>query len=218
MTRPAKIRKEALVLSVAILGAAAILRAPVAHAEGPAPIKVAVVDIQRAAFETEDGLRAQATLKKYSERRNLELGMRQDDLERKRADIEKQSKVMSKESLARALEDWQKQAGELQAVYMDYSRDMQKKQQDVAAPILGKLSGLVRKISLRDNLDVVFDRQATPYARPELDITDQIIVMYNAGEAGPAEPAKSGAPATSGAPPAAPAPPASSSAAPSPKK
>lgn len=220
MTRPAKIRKEALVLSVAILGAAAILRAPSAHAEGPAPIKVAVVDIQRAAFETEDGLRAQATLKKYSERRNMELGMRQDDLERKRADIEKQAKVMSKESLARALEDWQKQAGELQAVYMDYSRDMQKKQQDVAAPILGKLQGLVRKIALRDNVDVVFDRQATPYARPELDITDQIIVMYNAGEAAPAEPAKSGAPASSAAPPAAPppAPAASGAPAPSPKK
>ena len=36
-----------------------------------------------------------------------------------------------------------------------------------------------------------FDRQATPYARPELDITDQIIVMYNAGEAAAAEPAVS---------------------------
>lgn len=204
MARSPKLRKEALVLSVAILAAAAVLRAPAAHAEGAAPLKVAVVDIQRAAFETEDGLRAQATLKKYSERRNMELGMRQDDLERKRADIEKQSKVMSKESLARALEDWQKQAGELQAVYMDYSRDMQKKQQDVAAPILGKLGGLVRKIALRDNVDVVFDRQATPYARAELDITDQIIVMYNAGEAAPVEPAKSAAPATSGPPPATP--------------
>ena len=223
MARAMLVRKEALLLSVAILGAAAILRAPSAHAEGSAhaPIRVAVVDIQRAAFETEDGLRAQATLKKYSERRNMELGMRQDDLERKRADIEKQSKVMSKESLARALEDWQKQAGELQAVYMDYSRDMQKKQQDVAAPILGKLQGLVRKIALRDNVDIVFDRQATPYARAELDVTDQLIMMYNAGEAAPAEPAKSGAPATSAAPPVAPpapAPATSGTPAPSPKK
>jgi outer membrane protein len=213
-------RKEALLVSVALLGAAAILRSPSAHAEGSAaPMKVAVVDIQRAAFETEDGLRAQATLKKYSERRNMELGMRQDELERKRADIEKQSKVMSKESLARALEDWQKQAGELQAVYMDYSRDMQKKQQDVAAPILGRLAGLVRKIALRDNVDIVFDRQATPYARAELDITDQIIVLYNAGEAPSVEPAKSGAPAGSGAPSPPPSPPPASSAPiPSPKK
>ena len=94
---------------------------------------------------------------------------------------------------------------------------MQKKQQDVAAPILGKLQGLVRKIALRDNVDIVFDRQATPYARPELDVTDQIIVMYNAGEASAAEPAKSGAPATSAAPPA-PAPAASGTPAPPPKK
>jgi outer membrane protein len=203
-------RKEAVLLSVALLGAAAILRSPAAHAE-PSPMKVAVVDIQRAAFETEDGLRAQATLKKYSERRNMELAMRQDELERKRGDIEKQSKVLSKEALARALEDWQKQAGELQAVYMDYTRDIQKKQQDIAAPILGRLQALVRKIALRDNVDIVFDRQATPYARPELDITDQIIIQYNAGEAPPAEPASSAAPPASGAvAPAAPTAPAGS--------
>lgn len=196
------LRREALLVSLSLLAAAAILRSPAAHADSTAPLKVAVVDIQRAAFETEDGLRAQATLKKYSERRNMELAMRQDELERKRGEIEKQAKVLSKEALARALEDWQKQAGELQAVYGDYQRDMQKKQSDVAAPILARLAGLMRKIALRDNFDVVFDRQATPYARPELDITDQVIVMYNAGEAPPldAAPKPSGAPMGSSGP------------------
>jgi hypothetical protein len=48
----------------------------------------------------------------------------------------------------------------------------------------------------------VVDKQAVPYARSDLDLTDRIITMYNGGAAGaPADPAKTGAtPAGSAAP------------------
>jgi outer membrane protein len=49
-----------------------------------------------------------------------------------------------------------------------------------------------------DGYDAILEKQAVPYMRNDLDLTDRIIQMYNSGAA----PASSGAPA---APPKAPA-------------
>lgn len=171
----------------------------------PAPslTKVAVVDIQRAVMETEDGLRAQAQLKKYFDRRQAELNGRQEDLLKKKDDLEKQSKLLSKEALARAMDDWQRQMAELQQVFQSYNGELGKKQNEITAPIYARVSGYLRKIAKKDGYDVILDRQAVPYVKAELDLTDLVISMYNSGEDAPAD----AAPAASGsAAPAAPAP------------
>ena len=82
------------------------LIAPSAFAQ---QIKFAVVDVQRAVMETEDGLRAQATLKKFFDKRQQELDGKQNELQKQREDIEKQAKVLSQQAMAKRMEDWQKQ-------------------------------------------------------------------------------------------------------------
>ncbi len=172
-------------------------------APAPSLTKVAVVDIQRAVMETEDGLRAQAQLKKYFDRRQAELNGRQEELLKKKDDLEKQSKLLSKEALARAMDDWQRQMAELQQVFQSYNGELGKKQNEITAPIYARVSGYLRKIAKKDGYDVILDRQAVPYVRSELDLTDLVISMYNSGEDAPAEPAPapsgSAAPAPSGA-------------------
>jgi outer membrane protein len=208
--RPSRVL--ALVLALGSLVAVA-RPSPSLAADGRAP-KIAVVDLQRAVLETEDGLRAQSTLRKYFERRQAELNGRQEELLKKKEDLEKQAKVLSKEALARALDDWQRQLNELQGVYVSYENERVKKQNDVTAPIYARVTSLLRKVAQRDGYDLVLERQAVPYSKAELDVTDQLIVMYNSNEEGAAEPAAappagSGAPAAPSAPPAAPRPAAS---------
>ncbi len=74
------------------------------HAEG----HIAAVDMQAAVLQTEEGAKAQATLKKLFDRKQQELDQRQADLGRMREDIEKQSNFVSRETLARRMDDWQK--------------------------------------------------------------------------------------------------------------
>ena len=194
-------RSEKLgLLFVAAVGATSLLLSPKLRADTP-PMKVAVVDMQRAVLETEDGLRAQATLRKFFDRRQMELSARQEELGRKKEDIERQSKVLSAQALERAMADWQKQMTELQQTYVDYNKELQKKQNEVTAPIYARISGLLRKLARKDNYDVILERQAVPYARTDLDVTDSLIVMYNSGEEpngeAPAPPPSAPAPATS---------------------
>ena len=203
-------RSLAPFLAVAAVAAGVLLSSRLTAQQPPPPpatgtMKVAVVDVQRAVMETEDGLRAQATLKKYFDRRQGDLSAKQEDLLRRKDEIEKQSKVLSKDALGRAMEEWQRQMNELQQVFLDYNKELQKKQGEITAPIFSRVSALLRKVSKRDGYDLVLERQAVPYVRTEFDITDSIITMYNAGEEGAGE-APREAPSGSSAPPAAPPP------------
>src|SRR4029077_12358272 len=108
-------------LALALLAALAIvLVGPAARA---AEQKIAVVDVQRAVMQTEDGLRAQATLKKLFDSRQQELNRKQQELAKQREEIEKQAKVISKEALQRRLDDWQKQMLELQSTFVEYNKE-----------------------------------------------------------------------------------------------
>jgi len=168
------------------------LFAPSAFAQ---QIKFAVVDVQRAVMETEDGLRAQATLKKFFDKRQQELDAKQNELQKQREDIEKQAKVLSQQSMAKRMEDWQKQMVDLQAVFVEYNKELQKKQGELTQPIYGKIMGLLRRLATQDGFDAILEKQAVPYMRADLDLTDRVIQMYNGGGAA--------GPATSATPPAA---------------
>ena len=165
------------------------LLAPAAFAQ---QLKFAVVDVQRAVMETEDGLRAQATLKKFFDKRQQELDAKQTELQKQREEIEKQSKVISQQALQKRMEDWQKQMLELQTVFVEYNKELQKKQGELTQPIYGKIMGLLRRLATQDGYDAILEKQAVPYMRNDLDLTDKVIQMYNSGAPG-APPAASGA-------------------------
>jgi outer membrane protein len=154
-----------------------------------AEMKVAVVDTQRAIMETEDGLRAQATLKKVFDSRQRELDKKQSDLQKEREDIEKQREVVSKEALAKRVEKWQTEMMQLQTVFVEYNKELQKKQNELTQPIFQKAMGLIRRLATQEGYDVVVDKQAVPYVRSDLDLTDRVITLYNQGATGDPEPA-----------------------------
>jgi outer membrane protein len=163
-----------------------------------AQVKFAVVDVQRAVMETEDGLRAQATLKKFFDKRQQELDGKQTELQKQREEIEKQSKVLSQQALQKRMEDWQRQMVELQTVFVEYNKELQKKQGELTQPIYGRIMGLLRRLATQDGYDAILEKQAVPYMRSDLDLTDRVIQMYNGG--GTAPPASGAAPGSPAAP------------------
>lgn len=154
-----------------------------------AQTKVAVVDVQRVVASTEDGLRAQATLKKLFDSRQQELNKKQTDLQKQREDIDKQSKVMSKESLQKRIDDWQKQMMELQAVFVEYNKELEKKQKELTDPVFEKVMAIIKRVATSENIDLVVDKATVAYSRTDLELTDKCIQMYNSGGGGGGAPA-----------------------------
>lgn len=162
------------------LGAATLLTVAPAAADAP-PTRVAVVDVQRAVSSTEDGLRAQATLKKLFDSKQQELNKKQTELQRQREDLDKQAKSLPKDQLQKRIDDWQKQMLELQQVFLEYNKEIEKEQKRLTEPVLEKMVGIIKRLATSDNIDVVVDKATVAYVRTDLDLTDRCIQMYNAG-------------------------------------
>lgn len=146
-------------------------------------MKIAVIDTQRAIMETEDGLRAQATLKKLFDKRQRELDKKQRDLQAEKEQIEKQRSVLSKAAYQKRAEKWQNDMMKLQQVFVEYNKELQKKESQLTRPIYRKAMGLIRRLAAASGFDMVLDKQAVPYFRADLDLTDRLIQMYNEGGA-----------------------------------
>jgi len=149
--------------------------------------RIAVVDTQRAIMETEEGLRAQATLRKLFDSKQRELDKKQEDLQKQREDIEKQRSVLSAEAWQKRVESWQRDMTQLQATFVEYNKDLQKKQGELTQPIFQRAMGVIRRLATSEGYDLVVDKQAVPYARGDLDLTDKVIQMVNGGSAPTAE-------------------------------
>ena len=53
--------------------------------------------------------------------------------------------------------------------------------------------GIISRLARQEGYDVVVDKQAVPYVRRDLDLTDRVITLYNQGGGGaPNESAGSG--------------------------
>lgn len=166
-----------------------------------AQMKVAVVDVQRAVMQTEDGLRAQATLKKLFDSRQQELNKRQNDLQKQKEDIDKQSKVLSQQALQKKVDDWQKQMVELQTTFVEYNKELEKKQKELTDPIFERVIGAIKRVAGTDGYDLIVDRATVAFSRGDLDLTDRVIQFVNA--AAGVTPAPGPAPKASAAGPAA---------------
>ena len=164
--------------------------------------KIAVVDLQRAITETEDGRKAKERLKKVFDGRQKELDKKQQELKKLKDELEQQKNVLSRDALEAKVESYQKQLVELQQVYMDYQRELAEKEGELTKVIVERMERILRRIGQTDGYSLIVDRASgVIYVPTNLDLTDVLIQRYNSGEGAEAAPA--GKPAAK--PPAAPA-------------
>jgi outer membrane protein len=170
-----------------------------------AQVKIAVVDVQRAVMQSEDGLRAQATLKKLFDSRQQELNKRQGDLQKQKEEIDKQKTVLSQAALQKKVDDWQREMVDLQNTFVESNKELEKKQKELTDPILERVLGAIKRIAGTDSFDLIVDRATVAYACGDLDLTDRVIQISNGSNAAASPGAPAGAPAPAPAPHPAPA-------------
>lgn len=159
----------------------ATVHAAPAHAQQQ---KFAVVDLQRALMEIEEGRKAKTTLKTLFDQRQKTLDKQQEDLRVLKEGIEKQRDVLSREVYAKKVEELQKALAELQTTYMEFQRELASKEADLTKPILERLQRIVRLIGQKDGYAMVLERTeaGVVYVPSTYDLTDLVIQRYNAGE------------------------------------
>lgn len=172
-----KISRHAFTLIAALLLAT---MAPKLHAQ----VRVAVVDLQRALNETEDGRRAKTQLKRLFKSRQKALDDKQNELKKMKEDIEKQKNVLSQPALQKKLEAYQQAFVELQTVYVDYQRELASKEAELTKVIIQRMENILRRLGQAEGYTLILERgeAGVMWVPSNLDVTDAVIQRYNAGE------------------------------------
>lgn len=177
--------KNAL-MALSLIGSMGLAAAPrVAKAD----TKLAFVDLQRALEETEDGKKARNKLKAEFDRKQKELDSKTEELKAAKEAFDKKAPMMKPEALAKEQKELEARFVELQQVYGRLQRDLQTKEQDAMGGLMQKLQKAVGQIAEREKIALVLERNSSVvWGQPSLDITNEVIRLYNSMEGTPTAP------------------------------
>jgi outer membrane protein len=149
-------------------------------------VKLGYVDLRRALDETDDGRKAKAALKKEFDKKQKEINEQQDDLKKEVEDLDKKRTLLPPDKVREKEAELQMRMQKVQQTYLRHQQDLTQKEQEATGKILDRMTRIVNKIATSENFTMILDKtqSAIIYAKPHLDLTNDLIRRYNAGEGG----------------------------------
>lgn len=146
-----------------------------------AQVRIAVVDLQRAMNETEDGRQAKRRLEGIFRNRQAQLDRAQEELKRMKTEIEQQQEVLSQEALRTRVEAYQKALIELQSQYVEYQQELAEREAELTKRILDRMQDILRRMGQAQGYTLIIERNegGVVWVPSNLDLTDSVIQQYN---------------------------------------
>lgn len=151
-----------------------------APAAAQADAKLAYVDLQRALNEVDEGKAAKASLKREFDQKQKLLDEKKTEFDRLRADLEKQSMVMSEDARKQRQGDLERKGMELQGFFVQLQKELSEREREATRGIFDKMHGIVREIAEQEGVAMVVQAEALVYGAPALDVTNELVRKYNA--------------------------------------
>jgi outer membrane protein len=156
--------------------------------------KLGYVDMQRALNETEDGRKAKDKLKKDFDQKQKELDEQQAQLKKDIEDLDKKRTLLPADKVREKEAELRGRLEKVQQTYMRHQQDLQGKEQKETAKIFERMTKIIGEIAAGENFTMIVDKSALVFAKPHLDLTNELIRRYNK-TAAPAAPATKAPPA-----------------------
>ncbi len=164
-------------VKLAIPALAALLAvAPAARAD----TKIGIVDNRRLMEEIEEAKAVAATMEKEIKERQQKLDAKQGELEKLKADYDKQLSVMTDAAKKEKEAELQKRLGELQQLAETMQKEMAAKDGELRGSLDGRIGAVVKEVADAEGISVVLSKDVVAYAAPALDITNEVVRKYNA--------------------------------------
>lgn len=178
---------------------AAYGQAPFVPAPAPA-VKIGLINIQRAIIESNEGRVAIERLQKQFAPRQTDLQTRQAEIEKLQKQLREQEKTLSDEARAGLVRQIEAKTKDFNRANEDATNDAQQAEAQAVNEIGQKMMKVLDEYARKYGYHVVFDvgspQSPVLWASASVDLTDDMIKLYNSS-------APAAGPATSGAAPAA---------------
>jgi outer membrane protein len=206
------LKKNFVVFPALLLGMSAMV-----HAQTPTPTKVAIIHVQNAILQTKDGQKAANDLQGRFKPKKDGLDKKQADIAALQDTLRKGSATMSEEAQAKLRRDIDANNKNLQRDTEDAQADLDAEQGKIMQELGNKVMAVLEKFATANGYALVLDvsNPQTPvlWAASAIDITSDIVKLYDQANPGTAAPAAAKLPVIPAAPRPAATPPA-----PAPKK
>lgn len=142
--------------------------------------KIGYVDSQKIFAQSPDYQEAQSKFDKEVEDWNAQAATMNDEVEKMKEDQQKNSLVWSQTKKKEADDNLKAKQDTLQQ-YLDStfgpSGKAEKRMAELSKPIKDKIVGIIKKIAIENDFEIVFDASnvSIAYAKESLDLTDQVI-------------------------------------------
>jgi outer membrane protein len=173
--------------------------------------KIATINMQQALAETADGKKAVADLRAKFGPKDQDFQRRSQELQATQEKLRKTQNTISEEAKAKLEADIASMTRNLQRDSDDAKADMEAEEQKMVQELGGKIMQVINKYAADNQYAMVFDVSGQPnnimFASAAVDITRDIIAMYDKAAPGtpPAAPPTASKPAPAGPKPAGPA-------------
>lgn len=149
--------------------------------EARAELKLGYVDLQRALAEVVEGREAKARLKGEQERTRAALEADKARLASDKAVLDKQAAMMSEEVRNSRLVDWQRRMVEAVQQAERKQQELAERERTELKRIFDKMDPIIAGIAQREGLSVVLEKtdSGLVYALPTLDLTGELVRIFN---------------------------------------
>jgi len=146
--------------------------APVANA---AETKIGVIDMRTVVANSPQAKTAMEKLKKEFKAREEKIMVQEKSLKEKTEKLQRNSAVMSEAEKSKLENEVRTGQRDLQHLQNEYREDAAMRQQEEMKKVIDKVTAAIDEIAKKDKYDLIFVREAAPYATKEMDITDKVI-------------------------------------------
>ena len=172
------LKNNLVVLTALVLGVAAL-----AQAQGQVPTKIAIIHVQNAILSTKDGQKAATDLQTQFSPRQQDLEKKQTELTALQDQLRKGSATMSEEAKTKLMRDIDATTTRVNRDRQDAQSDLDEAQSKLMQDLGGKMMAVIEKYAMQNGYAVVLDvsNPQTPvlWAASAVDITNDIVKLYD---------------------------------------
>lgn len=172
-------------IQAAVLAATFIATPKLAEAAPPqkgGDVVIGYVQMQRAIVEVDEGKRARDQLKSAFDEKQKKLTSREDELKKLKDAIEGQGQSKDDPATRAKKTEFQQKLVELQQIYVKEQQELQEAQAKQVSTIADKMRKVIQEIGEQGGYTLILENTESRllFARPYLDLTNEVIRKYNA--------------------------------------
>ena len=142
-------------------------------------IKIGFVNIQKAISESKAGEKARKKFEGDIKRKEASLVKEKKAIERMKRDLDKKAMLLKADERLKVQRDFQRRVRDYERKMNDAQEELQVKERQMTGEILKGLQNIVQEVGKSRKFTLILDRSQLLYTDKGIDITNDVIQLYN---------------------------------------